>query len=455
MNEIRATLFKTIDLGEDMIKKFESRKNSIGRKYLLRTGFSAIIFIVYMLINFIYIVGVINEHKKIQKELDKLDEHLSDLYISVINQETGQRGFILTNNHDFLQPYHEGKVVFRGQEKQLNHYLDIYPQFSEHIQDTIKKGEYWTNNYGEPQIQMSKLGENPSEDSLKKGKIAFDTFRESYQISHQFVEKKKINLENAFYNKLILMFSLTSLFSVLVLLFIWYRMFMEFRSIITPIILLSHCVKDYTQNIFSTKPPLYKAKDELGDLISNIETMRLELEMNMDYMEKKAYTDGLTGVFNRRYFDKILHNEWERQRRLANKISIILFDIDYFKKFNDKYGHVAGDDCLKKVAEKMQELFHQSSDVPVRYGGEEFAILLLEQDEEKVLYKAEQLRKEIEYLNIPHEDSNVSNWITISVGIATVIPNEHLEIKSFINRADKALYKSKLSGRNQVNSSTY
>lgn len=103
----------------------------------------------------------------------------------------------------------------------------------------------------------------------------------------------------------------------------------------------------------------------------------------------------------------------------------------------------------------MQELFHQSSDVPVRYGGEEFAILLLDQDEENVLDKAEQLRKEIEYLNIPHEDSDVSNWITISVGVATVVPNEQTDIKSFINRADKALYKSKLSGRNQVNSSNY
>jgi diguanylate cyclase (GGDEF)-like protein len=433
-----------------MGKYVENRENRIGRNYLLKTGFSAIIFIVVIIISFSYILGTVNENKRSQKDINEIDENLTDLYISVINQETSQRGFNLTKNQEFLEPFNQGKQVFKEKEELLIQYIKLYPEFSGIILNTIEKGSYWTNHYGTPQIELSMKGSHPSEASLEDGKKALDSFRESYQTAHDFVEKRSIEIQNGFSNKLIFLFSLSSLLFILMFILIWIWMYRKFKSIIIPIVELSQCVKEYTQNKFSKNTPIYKANNELGDLISHTEIMRIELEKNRSYMEKKAYTDSLTGVFNRRYFDMTLQNEWNRQMRLSNKISIILFDIDYFKQFNDNYGHVAGDECLKKIAETMQEQFQYSMDVPVRYGGEEFAIILIEQDENIILNKIEQFRKAIENLKIPHGASEISDWVTISAGVATIVPNKDLDIKSFINLADEALYKSKLNGRNQV-----
>ncbi|MFZ5642661.1 MAG: diguanylate cyclase domain-containing protein [Bacillota bacterium] len=160
--------------------------------------------------------------------------------------------------------------------------------------------------------------------------------------------------------------------------------------------------------------------------------------------------DGLTGISNRRYFDTEIKNEWDRAARYGRHLSIILFDIDYFKDYNDIYGHLAGDDCLKQIANALQTVIKRSGDIFARYGGEEFVVVLAETDLNGAMVVAERLRENVESLKITHAGSKVSENVTISVGVAAAIPDNNTMPESLIGAADKALYKAKRQGRNCV-----
>jgi len=175
----------------------------------------------------------------------------------------------------------------------------------------------------------------------------------------------------------------------------------------------------------------------------------LRLKRKTDLLEKLSSIDGLTEIHNRRRFDETLENEWSRDKRDQAYISLILIDIDFFKQFNDMYGHAAGDNCLRKVAAKLKEVLLRPADFVARYGGEEFVVLLPETDIKGAEVIAEKLRTGIESLNIPHEKSTVSDIVTISLGIATTIPEKGLSHNELIETADKYLYESKKNGRNQ------
>lgn len=175
-------------------------------------------------------------------------------------------------------------------------------------------------------------------------------------------------------------------------------------------------------------------------------------EANLVLKELSA-KDGLTGIWNRRTFDEQLEIEWYRS--LINSdahthpLSLIMLDIDQFKKFNDTYGHQAGDDCLKKVANAIEQTARKTGDMVFRYGGEEFSVLLPETDLEGAVVVAERIRKVVENLAIPHSGSEVSQFVTISLGVHTIIPNEERTMDQLIVEADKALYQAKQSGRNR------
>ncbi|MBF0265665.1 MAG: GGDEF domain-containing protein [Gammaproteobacteria bacterium] len=160
--------------------------------------------------------------------------------------------------------------------------------------------------------------------------------------------------------------------------------------------------------------------------------------------------DPLTGMWNRRYFDERLHEEWKRAIRSNFSISIIYLDIDYFKQYNDHYGHNLGDQCLKSVATCIKENILRSGEITARIGGEEFAIVLPSSDEKSALAVAEKVRSKIEKLAIPHHKSLVSQVVTISLGVATTIPQKGDLSEQLVENADKALYQSKENGRNQV-----
>jgi diguanylate cyclase (GGDEF)-like protein/PAS domain S-box-containing protein len=167
-------------------------------------------------------------------------------------------------------------------------------------------------------------------------------------------------------------------------------------------------------------------------------------------LEKMAMTDGLTLVANRRFFDKIISQEWNRLRREVGTLSLIICDIDYFKRYNDIYGHLAGDSCLKKVAQVLQEEVKRSGDLVARYGGEKFAILLPKTDLEGAILVSEMICSKVRSLQIPHEKSLVAPYVTISIGVASTIPEPPLMPKTLILRADQALYEAKKNGRDRV-----
>ncbi len=167
-------------------------------------------------------------------------------------------------------------------------------------------------------------------------------------------------------------------------------------------------------------------------------------------LQKLSSLDGLTGIANRRQFDEVLKQEWHRAMRHGNYLSLILLDIDFFKLYNDNYGHQRGDDCLKQVAGVIERSMKRETDLAARYGGEEFAAILPDTDAEGAVGVAEYMIERLAELKIPHARSKVSEHVTISVGVSSLIPDRGTEPAMLIAIADKALYKAKEEGRNRV-----
>ena len=167
-------------------------------------------------------------------------------------------------------------------------------------------------------------------------------------------------------------------------------------------------------------------------------------------MKELSLQDGLTGIANRRMFDKVLDKEWKRAQRSGLSLSLIIFDIDYFKQYNDHYGHLQGDDCLKQISTILTAASKRSSDLLARYGGEEFVLLLPETDEAKAYEIAAECIGRVQDKKIPHVHSLVSDFITLSAGVSSVIPFRESEYAALINAADGLLYQAKRNGRNRV-----
>lgn len=169
-------------------------------------------------------------------------------------------------------------------------------------------------------------------------------------------------------------------------------------------------------------------------------------------MTEMSRHDGLTGLANRRHFDEVLHREWQRCMRDGSSLSLMFIDVDYFKPYNDHYGHQEGDDCLARVARELMPHAKRPGDLAARYGGEEFVVLYPQTGPEGVRKLAEEVRHAVEALDIPHSKSKAADYVTISVGTATVVPEENRTPEELIQAADHALYKAKDGGRNRVES---
>jgi len=167
-------------------------------------------------------------------------------------------------------------------------------------------------------------------------------------------------------------------------------------------------------------------------------------------MKELSLQDGLTGIANRRMFDKVLDKEWKRAQRSGLSLSLIIFDIDYFKQYNDHYGHLQGDDCLKQISTILTAASKRSSDLLARYGGEEFVLLLPETNEAQAYEIAAECIGRVQDKKITHEHSLVSDFITLSAGVSSVIPFRESKSAALINAADGLLYQAKRNGRNRV-----
>lgn len=167
-------------------------------------------------------------------------------------------------------------------------------------------------------------------------------------------------------------------------------------------------------------------------------------------LERLAYLDGLTQVSNRRRFDSYLQQEWERSKQDQTPLSLILIDVDYFKRYNDTYGHQAGDDCLIQIAQTVQGAVEGSRDLVARYGGEEFAVILPQGSQERAYQVARQIQSLVQELGLPHRQSKVSPIVTLSLGIATLLPRSTFSADELIAEADAAIYEAKARGRNRI-----
>lgn len=172
------------------------------------------------------------------------------------------------------------------------------------------------------------------------------------------------------------------------------------------------------------------------------------LEQSKLHLEAISRTDSLTNIANRRHFDEVILNEWSRARREKTPLTLLMIDIDHFKVFNDTYGHVRGDACLKEVAQALNQSVTREYDFVARYGGEEFAIILPLSNHVSLI--AERCRHNVEALQIPHRNSPSGSVVTITVGVATLTPDADKDLNQLIVQADTALYQAKEQGRNCV-----
>jgi diguanylate cyclase (GGDEF)-like protein len=180
----------------------------------------------------------------------------------------------------------------------------------------------------------------------------------------------------------------------------------------------------------------------------------INLKMKTDQLESLAMVDGLTGIPNRRRFDEALDHEWKRALRNGTPLALIMADIDYFKAYNDNYGHGAGDQCLKAVAKALSNSISRPSDIMARYGGEEFVAVMSDADAEGAHLLADRWLARVAALVLPHQFSAVADHVTISVGYAALKPVQGQSPAELLEQADKMLYQAKEQGRNRACGST-
>ncbi len=193
--------------------------------------------------------------------------------------------------------------------------------------------------------------------------------------------------------------------------------------------------------------PQYK---KLADRIVNICGLAIENARHYQTIKDLSDTDGLTGIANRRKLEEHLAQEWRRLLREKKPLTLMMCDIDYFKRYNDLYGHQAGDDCLKAVAAVLADHSQRGGDLAARYGGEEFTLVLPAVDKEGAAKLAEKIRQDVEALKMKHEGSPISDYITLSIGVNCRVPTADLAVDRLVASADQALYRAKNSGRNRV-----
>lgn len=176
----------------------------------------------------------------------------------------------------------------------------------------------------------------------------------------------------------------------------------------------------------------------------------IELKKVRDNLERMSMTDQLTGLYNRRYFDRMLMSEIRRSSRCHDCLSLLMMDIDFFKRYNDSNGHLAGDECLKLISHTVKNSFRRVGDLVARYGGEEFAVLLPSTGLASAAMLAENTRQSVEELQIAYTGLAENGFVTISVGVAGASPDPAANPQQLLNDADKALYQAKTRGRNRV-----
>jgi two-component system, chemotaxis family, response regulator WspR len=194
----------------------------------------------------------------------------------------------------------------------------------------------------------------------------------------------------------------------------------------------------------------FLAQQERDEAFQELVRLKAQLEAANAELQKLSATDALTKLCNRRKLDEVLEQEWRRCRREQVPLSFILIDIDYFKRYNDRYGHPEGDECLRRVAATLASTLRRPGDLVARYGGEEFAVVLPNTPLDGAMTVAESLRSAVEALRIAHAASEAAEHVTLSVGVGSVKPRDEGSIAELVASTDAALYEAKHAGRNRI-----
>lgn len=221
---------------------------------------------------------------------------------------------------------------------------------------------------------------------------------------------------------------------------------------LNPIILLSK-IKVFL-DLGLQKERLEEKTKELDIKVKELETLKHELEQKNIILEQLTMEDSLTSLGNRRCFDITLLAEWQRGLRFSQPLSVVMIDIDHFKPYNDTYGHQEGDICLKRVASALKSTLKRQCDIVSRYGGEEFIAVLPDTTIEGATHVAERMLQAVDLLGISHSSSLTVDHVTVSLGVATVIPTTGSIPEHLVKAVDNALYEAKESGRNRLVVST-
>ncbi|MGM3307677.1 diguanylate cyclase domain-containing protein [Anabaena sp. WFMT] len=202
--------------------------------------------------------------------------------------------------------------------------------------------------------------------------------------------------------------------------------------------------------IYQQHQQLIEKNQQLQQEIKERERVEEALLAVNQQLQLFALLDGLTGVANRRKFDEYLNLEWQRLARENLPLSLLLCDVDFFKNYNDTYGHLTGDYCLQQIAKALKLAVKRPTDLVARYGGEEFAVILSNTDFQGAISVAEDIRQKVYNLKIPHAQSRVDKFVTVSIGVTTIFPNIKTIPNTLIEIVDKALYTAKAQGRNRI-----
>jgi diguanylate cyclase len=258
----------------------------------------------------------------------------------------------------------------------------------------------------------------------------------------------KLNIEpplKAFYMNLIGLFFISIVFTL----------YIEDENTLFNVI-MTHYIISLIGGFFAYHLSIYIANSnsavrELNDSLIKLKESELELNKANAFLSRLSYMDGLTGIGNRRHFDEVLDKEWSSLDKTKSPITLLMFDIDYFKNYNDTYGHLAGDQCLQIITAAIKDLMANNPySTFCRYGGEEFAIIFTKTKLDRGIAIAELIQKKVQSLNIAHSSSEIAEVVTISIGIASMIPNLETQPKDLIHLADTCLYTSKTKGRNTI-----
>ena len=208
----------------------------------------------------------------------------------------------------------------------------------------------------------------------------------------------------------------------------------------------SNLLKEY-KKLFRQTQRVVKMSDRMQQSLNELNA---DLQAHKEILSRMSYVDGLTSIANRRHFNECIEAEWGRGQRSRHPLALMILDLDYFKQFNDHYGHGAGDDCLIKVAQTMARSVKRPADLVARYGGEEFAVLLPETELSGAMEVASTVKAGIADLAIQHDYSAVASIVTVSIGVAVMVPVSCSTYQDLIDAADDRLYAAKRAGRNQI-----